>query len=52
MMRLLAMLAIAALLLTGLYLCHRGDVEDLRRDYQAYQRKSLLPEEYLPEDRP
>ena len=52
MMRLFAMLVLAMLLLTGLYLCHRGDIEDLRRDYQAYQRKSLLPEDYLPGDRP
>lgn len=43
----LAVMLLVSLLLAGMLMfCHRHELQQIRDDYQAYQKKNLLPEDY------
>ena len=45
-MRAFALMLLAAVLAGGVVvMCHRDDIKHVQSDYQAYQKRSLLPED-------
>ena len=45
MKNLVLTIVVSLLLSVLLFFCHRDDISQVRKDYQAYQHKNLLPEE-------